>query len=212
MQISTMVIDDFLDDPLELRRMALTCDYPVVSEQTYFPGRNAQQQIPVTGLEGQISQILHEELDPIPGSSHSKCRIALEGDVGKDSVHIDRSHWTGILCLSKDEDCKGGTDLYRHLPTGTDHAPMNSEQLRAMGMTSFNQIWDELLPQDTNDPSKWELITHIPMKFNRLIMIRPWQWHDAGKGFGNSLENGRLVYLLSLQNKQSNNMGANPTG
>jgi hypothetical protein len=68
MQISTMVIDDFLDDPLELRRMALTCDYPVVSEQTYFPGRNAQQQIPVTGLEGQISQILHEELDPIPGS------------------------------------------------------------------------------------------------------------------------------------------------
>jgi hypothetical protein len=35
-----------------------------------------------------------------------------------------------------------------------------------------------------------------PMRFNRLIMLRPWLWHTAGTGFGDSMENGRLVYLM----------------
>ncbi|MFQ5347644.1 MAG: hypothetical protein ACE5ED_07350 [Rhodothalassiaceae bacterium] len=34
------------------------------------------------------------------------------------------------------------------------------------------------------------------MRFNRLVLLRPWLWHTAGPGFGNSLENGRLVYLM----------------
>jgi len=34
------------------------------------------------------------------------------------------------------------------------------------------------------------------MRFNRLVLLRPWLWHTSGPGFGDSIENGRLVYLM----------------
>ena len=36
----------------------------------------------------------------------------------------------------------------------------------------------------------------VPMRFNRLVLLRPWLWHTSGLGFGDSIENGRLVYLM----------------
>lgn len=36
----------------------------------------------------------------------------------------------------------------------------------------------------------------VPMRFNRLVLLRPWLWHTASPGFGDSMETGRLVYLL----------------
>ena len=55
-----------------------------------------------------------------------------------------------------------------------------------------------ILPH-TNDPSKWELARHVPMKFNRLVLFEPWLWHAAGPGFGDSVSNGRLIYLMSYK-------------
>ena len=36
----------------------------------------------------------------------------------------------------------------------------------------------------------------VPMRYNRLLLLRPWLWHTAGPGFGDRLDNGRLVYLM----------------
>ncbi len=202
MQISFIVIDDFLDDPDGLRGMAYKCDFPHLKDPTYFPGRNSQQHVPINGLEDHISNILHEKLEPIPGSSHNKFRLALEGDKGLDGVHVDKAHYTGILYLTKPEHCQGGTELFRHIRTNTDHAPINKAQLDAMGYEKPAQVFDELLAEDTNDRSKWEKLATIPMRYNRLVLIRPWQWHDAGISFGDSVKNGRLVYLMSFRNKE----------
>ena len=39
----------------------------------------------------------------------------------------------------------------------------------------------------------------VPMRFNRLILYRPWLWHSAGPGFGDSNETGRLIQVLSFE-------------
>jgi hypothetical protein len=36
----------------------------------------------------------------------------------------------------------------------------------------------------------------VPMRFNRLVLLQPQYWHTAGGSFGDSIENGRLVYLM----------------
>ena len=36
----------------------------------------------------------------------------------------------------------------------------------------------------------------VPMRFNRLVLLRPWLWHTAGPAFGDRPENARLVYLM----------------
>jgi hypothetical protein len=53
-----------------------------------------------------------------------------------------------------------------------------------------------IIERDSTDDAKWEMTMRVPMRFNRLILLRPWLWHTAGAAFGDRPENGRLVYLM----------------
>jgi hypothetical protein len=36
------------------------------------------------------------------------------------------------------------------------------------------------------------------MKYNRLMLFRPWLFHNAGPEFGDSIENGSIIYLMFI--------------
>lgn len=198
MPTSLIVVDDFLStqDAWSLRDAGLGLTYPDL--QGAFPGRNSQERIQIPGLVQAISHLVGEQLRPIePLHSHGKFRITRAGDVGRGRVHIDGPvEWSGILYLSRPEDCRGGTEFFKHLPTGTERAPLNDAELKAMGLSSYAAVQDELIARDGNDASKWEVTMQVPMRFNRLVMLRPWMWHSAGEAFGTGMEDGRLVYLM----------------
>ncbi len=101
-----------------------------------------------------------------------------------------------MLYLSRQEDCRGGTELYRHIPSGTDRVPMDMQSLNAVGYSSYKDLEEEILKKDALERSKWELSVNVPARFNRLVLIQPHYWHTAGPGFGDSVVNGRLVYLM----------------
>ena len=65
-----------------------------------------------------------------------------------------------------------------------------------MGFSNASEMVESIIGQDGSDRSKWEHVMRVPMRYNRLLLLRPWLWHTAGPGFGDTLENGRLVYLL----------------
>jgi superoxide dismutase len=119
---------------------------------------------------------------------------------GKSEVHIDQCFWLGILYLSKNKDCVGSTDFYRNKATKSDTAPLNIEQLRNMGFNNHQEFWDDLKANGQN-VDQWQLTSHIPMKYNRLVLFRPWIFHNAGPGFGDSVENGRVIYPLFYNNQ-----------
>lgn len=196
MDTSLIILDDVLDNAAEVRAAALGLNYPQPEAATYFPGRNSERRVTIAGLDEAVSRILGEPLVPTEGTAHGKFRIATAGETGMGGVHIDPNHWSGVLYLSRPEDCQGGTDFFRHRRTGTDRAPVYPEDLKAMGLSHPSEVWDKVINPDTNDPSKWERILQAPMRFNRLILFRPWQWHNATPGFGDRPENARLVYLL----------------
>lgn len=194
MRTSLIVVDDFLDNAEGLREAALGLTYP--EQEGAFPGRNSLERINIGGLDGLISQLVGEPLRPLANLSHSKSRLTLAADKGRARVHIDPSYWSGILYLSKPEDCQGGTDFFRHLPTGTERAPVDEVELRALGYSSYEEMHAGIIERDSLDESKWECVMRVPMRFNRLILLRPWLWHTAGPAFGDRPENGRLVFLL----------------
>jgi len=200
MLLNYLIIDDFLDNAEQLRELALKQHFPELAIKTNYPGRNAEQAVNIPEITDIVSSLTGEKLTPKPGTSHGKFRIAFAEDKGQANVHIDNCTWSGILYLSRDKDCRGGTNFYRHRPTNTEHAPITLEQLNALGMTDIQQVWNDIIGQDTNDKSKWELTMSIPMKFNRLILFRPWLYHDADHGFGATLEEARLIYPLFFQN------------
>jgi hypothetical protein len=203
MQTTLLIVDDFLDNAIGLREAALRLTYP--PQEGAFPGRNSLERINIEGLSEEVSRLVHEPLEPTqPLESHAKCRLTLAGDEGKAKVHIDNSHWSGILYLSRPEDCRGGTDFFRHLPTDSDRAPADHDELAARGYASFEEMHREIIEQDSVDDSKWERTMHVPMRFNRLVLLRPWLWHTAGPAFGDRPENGRLVYLMFFRSAQRN--------
>ncbi len=195
MPTSLIVVDDFLDNVQQLRDAALRLTYP--EQDGAFPGRNSLQRINIEHLVERVSRLVDEPLELLsPPQSHAKCRITLAADKGRAKVHVDKSHWSGILYLSRPEDCRGGTELFRHRRTGTDRWPLNRDELLAMGFSSLEELQREIIEKDSNDDSKWELTMQVPMRFNRLVLLRPWLWHTAGPAFGDRIENGRLVYLM----------------
>lgn len=196
MPTSFIVVDDFLDDPYSLRNAALRLSYPAVKGT--YPGRNSEQRINLDGLNNEVSRLVGEPLVHMAhNQAHGKCRISLAADTGTAGVHTDGSHWSGILYLSLPEHCRGGTEFFRHIPTNSERAPYNDkEAAERFGAPSAKQWVADVLERDTNDKSKWEMIMRVPMRFNRLVLLRPWLWHTAGESFGDSMENGRLVYLM----------------
>ena len=194
MAVSLIVIDDFLGDPEGFREKALRLTY---RQEGAYPGLNSIERIQLDGLEQEVSAIVREPLRPIePLQSHGKCRLALASDDRPGEIHVDPSYWSGILYLNRPEDCRGGTDFFRHIRTGTDQVPTDVEGLNAIGYSSYPEMRADILGKDSKDRSKWELTMTVPMRFNRLVLLRPWLWHTSGPGFGDSIENGRLVYVM----------------
>lgn len=202
MQKTLIIVDDFLDNAADFRNMALKLDYPEPAEGVAYPGRNSAQRINLPGLGEQATRIIGTRLRPKENSAHGRFRITLENDEGIADVHIDESHWSGIYYASRPEDCRGGTEFFRHRETGTERGLLEPEEIRRLGAQDeqeANRLFNEILFKDSKDRSKWEHIMTVPMKFNRLVLFRPWLWHTASPGFGDSLENGRLVYLLFFE-------------
>ncbi|MGH8026245.1 MAG: DUF6445 family protein [Pseudoxanthomonas sp.] len=201
MPTSMIIVDDFLDNAQALREASLRLSYP--PQEGMFPGRNSVERINIEGLTQQVSRLVGEPLEAMPPpQAHAKSRITLAADKGRAKVHVDAAHWSGILYLSRPQDCQGGTEFFRHRATNTDRAPYDDREAAALGFPSAKGMVDEILERDGTDDSRWEMTQRVPMRFNRLLLLRPWLWHTAGENFGDTLENGRLVYLMFFASAQ----------
>lgn len=198
MQTSVIVVDDFFENAEALRAAALKLTYPPL--QGVFPGRNSVERLDLPGLDRVVSQLVGEPVRAVnPLQSHAKCRITFARDVGTARVHIDPAYWSGILYLSRPQDCRGGTEFFRHRATGTDRAPYDDAEAAEYGYPSGREMVTQILSRDGMTPAAWEPSMTVPMRFNRLLLLRPWLWHTAGENFGDSLENGRLVFLMFFE-------------
>jgi hypothetical protein len=196
MRTSLIIVDNFMDNAAELRAAALRMTYDY-RDDVYFPGRNSAERLPLSGVDQYVSDIVGEPLKSRTAvGSHARFRITLARDEARARVHMDEGYWSAILYLSRPEDCRGGTEFFRHIETNTDQAPEDPSGLAAMGFSSYEEMHEQIVDRDTLDDAKWEHTMTAPMRFNRLVMLRPWLWHTAGPAFGDSLENGRLVYLM----------------
>ena len=196
MQLQHIVIDDFFDNPERLHEQALSAEFPTRHAQEVYPGRNSSMAIQLSGIENLVSNIVKEQVRPAPNSSHQRPRLALEGDQAHGmSVHMDMCHWSGIIYLTPEAHCQGGTHFYRHRKTGWEMAPVWPGMAEAAGYATPDEALKAVMA-DSTSPDAWEETMMFPMKFNRLVLFRGYLWHDAGRSFGTGPDNGRLIMPL----------------
>ena len=191
-----LVVDDFLSNVYQIRDAALKLNYPKHTHPQLFPGRNASQKLNIQGLDSIICQLVGEKVIQATESTSGHCRVALENEIGKHNVHVDPHQWSALLYLTLPEHCHGGTDFYKHIPTNMDRVPLNDMELNQLNFTSYYDVQNKIILPHTNQKKQWELTTHIPMRFNRLVIFRSWLYHNAGPAFGTNITNGRLIYPL----------------
>ncbi|MCW3846575.1 DUF6445 family protein [Sphingomonas sp. LB-2] len=193
---SLIIVDDFLSDPHGFRRRALALDYDPRAKKGNYPGLMSGGPLEIAGLDAAVSARAGVKLQPAAGTMHQYCRLTLKGDAGRSGVHIDPAYYSGILYLNLPDQCRGGTDFFRHKPTGLDGVPTTDIALAATGYSDPNRLIEEVVNADTLKPARWEKTMTVPMRFNRLILFSPWLFHNAAPGFGDRPETGRLVHLM----------------
>lgn len=194
-----MIIDDFLADPHGVRRAALGLGYDPAAKAGNYPGLLSDRPLAIRGLDEAVSARVGVPLVPMTGTSHGHCRLTLAGDKGASGVHVDPCFYSGILYLSLPEHARGGTDFFRHKPTGLERVPADDLGLAQSGFADVNDLVERVVNADTLKPARWEKVMTAPMRFNRLVLFSPWLFHNAAPGFGKSAADARLVMLLFFQ-------------
>lgn len=111
-------------------------------------------------------------------------RLSLAGVKAPHQAHTDTLMGSEslMLYLTRQEYCKGGTSLVKHIETGMTSDPRNADE---------ETIWQ----RDTNDPRAWMVYDIALMQPNRAVIFDANLMHRAEPvgGFGSSARDGRLV-------------------
>ncbi len=193
-----IVIDDFYAEPEKVREAALNMTYPEPVGEVYYPGRNSREFLLPPDSDEMFSFILREKVTGVKRRYHGHFRISLASSQRPAEIHIDPGMtWAGIVYLTLDRDCRGGTEMFRHKRYGTDRAPVTDEEAkRTYGMDTCKEVVRKLIYDDGHHLDRWDHLTTLPIKFNRLVLFLPLMWHTSGVDFGDTIENGRLVQVL----------------
>ena len=189
---SIIVIDDFYDNPHEIRNYALSQQFDVTGN---YPGYRTK---PLINKESKtkltdITQKLWGGIADFP--THVKDVNTYQGSYQwcpswqKSWVHYDS--WNSFACviyLTPDAPLQCGTALYRHKKTGITHKPENESLC-------------ERLLEDGKDYTKWDITARVGNVFNRAVVYPGTAFHASIEYFGSDKDDARLFQTFFFNKK-----------
>lgn len=203
MKHNIVIVDDFFDNPYEVRKIALNMQYPKPTMHTY-PGKNSHDRYYTEEIHTKMKILTgNPNLRPAEDSSCGMFRLSLEKDTFEQDIHVDDCFdWGGVLFLNLPTQTipESGTSFWRHNKLNMERMPKTAEEGGVYGFKSSIEIRESIVYGDGLDRSKWTMWASAPMKYNRLVLFDSSLWHSHGTNFGTDLNNGRLVQLFFFKN------------
>jgi len=197
MKRSIIVLDDFYDNPDEVRQFALKLKYPIPEDTYTYPGKNSEGNYYTKEIHNKFEKILNQKLTPSEPNGYF--RLSLESDNFKQDVHVDPIWTFGAVCYLNPPDQsidEGGTSFWYHKETKLEKCPDDNEEANSYGFCNAGEAWWTTVYGEGQDRNKWVRYLLSPMKYNRMVIFRANLWHSHNYNFGTSLHNGRLVQLF----------------
>ncbi len=196
---AVIVVDDFYENPLEVREWVLTPEFNITG---HYPGSRTKP-----FLTEEIKQRIESFVEPFSGkitawsdesnyfNANGCFQYTLETDVSWMHTDDNVTDWAGVLYLTPDAPLDSGTGLYR-FNDGTRFAAESDETHMA------------LIHQSAGTMDAWDIVDQIGNVFNRLILFNAQHWHRSMEYFGDSKENGRLfqLFFFSTEQRLTNNI------
>ena len=208
MNIDSIIVNNFLDDPDAVRSWVIDNSkngFLNFDIEGSYPGKRTYQLANIdyrSMVESKLKQILpfKFEMDMKRSDSYAY-QVCLENEMTW--VHVDSSHWAGILYLTPNAPLESGTLIYRE-----EYKPiLNKMSLKiqrlALDSNKTKTLDDEdKISKEMDSLMEGSNITDVTIQvnniYNRLLLLRgsclPHRSNISG--FGNSLENGRLTQVF----------------
>lgn len=195
-----IIVDDFYPDPFAIRDIALSAEYEEAGIRNY-PGNNTKVPFWNNELQAILSSITGDAVYPTPNSSCGHFRYTRATDTSKQNIHFDPKPgqmWAGVIYLSLPQHYEGidaGTTMYKHKKSGLEVAPVDHKESTRMGVRTQEDMV-KFFETEGLDFTKWEPTLTVPIRYNRLVLFRPWMWHGITGHFGDDMYNSRLTQLI----------------
>jgi hypothetical protein len=183
MAYTSITIDNFYNNPDEVRDYVLTQDFNITGN---FPGKRTEPILNESTTE-YISKLISYE-GKVDWANNKEYNGSFQYTTKNDTswIHADEyNHWAGVLYLTPNAPLNSGTGIFKHKETGLYKIPRMIDGSIDRELT--NKIYN-----DAGDISKWELVNYIGNVYNRLVIYQGDLFHTSLKYFGNNLEDGRL--------------------
>lgn len=176
-EVNVVIVDNFYEDPMLVRRHALEQSFDVKGN---YPGYRTGCQLHTAfcqGMKERFEHLLNKKITYWPEAYNSSFQYAL-GDM-KSWIHRDATDYSAVVYLSPDAPADSGTLFYRFKENNVECSNGDKEVERKLNDASYNE-------------DAWELVDCVGNKFNRCVIFKGFRSHISGKYFGDSKENGRL--------------------
>lgn len=201
----TIVVDDFYPNAQAVRAMLYSMPREENSKGNYA-GFMTQQAF----MTDQHYHILEHILgEPVVATTElcGKIRFTFEHHTAKQHIHFDpgvAGIWAGVCYLQTPDyyplDNRMGTSFWKHKRTNLTHVPLTQQGIEQHGWYNSQDLVT-LLETEGMQEDLWECTLHVPYKFNRLVLFRPWMFHSPGESFGDHVSNCRIVQTFFLSQK-----------
>jgi hypothetical protein len=185
MNLSFLVVDDFYNNPDEVRDFALQQDFGVKGN---YPGARTRSffwedtkrviQNLIYPVAGNVVNWMDQQEESYSGSfQYTTC-------ADRTWIHADTfNKWSGVCYLTPDAPLTSGTAMYLHKATKS-------------------YLYNTEADHDQTDYTKWDRVDTIGNRYNRLILFRGSIYHAALDYFGTGITTGRLfqVFFFDTEN------------
>ena len=183
------IIDNFFDNPDEVRKFALDQIYEKDTIGSW-PGARTRE-------IAHIDRVFFDSLFNFLEFSPEEYRIVSNFQLTDESyeegwVHKDKSIYTGVLYLSKDPIANSGTSLYEESDCDTKYPDEKRNWI--FGTKTAEEI--SKFRDDNN--SQFKEFVNLDNKYNRLIIFPGTIPHRANKFFGTTKEDSRLTLVFFI--------------
>lgn len=179
------VVDNFYDNPDQIRKFALEQNYIEGGFGRGFIGRRTEKQFLFPGLRERFEEVMGRKITAWQEHGmNGRFQIAWSGEPLV--YHCDSQKWGGMIYLTPDAPYQCGTSLFAHKKT----------RARTYHDPGWDASWKDV-PGDCHlDRTPFETVDVLGNVYNRLVIFDASCIHSASEYFGTVRENARLWQMF----------------
>jgi hypothetical protein len=175
------IVDNFYENPDEVRKFALQQDFLEGGIGRGFIGRRTHQQFLFAGLKERFEEIVGRKITKWEEHGmNGRFQVAWAGEPLV--WHCDSQKWGGMLYLTPDAPYQCGTTLYAHKQT----------RARNYYEEGWDAAWKDIPGDPHLDGTSFEPVDVLGNVYNRLVIFDASSIHSASQYFGTVMDNARL--------------------